>query len=37
MFEEVEIEELMTLDSIYNIKAWMREIDRETNIHNATV
>ena len=38
VFKEVKIEELMTLDSIYNIKSLdEKEIDRETKIHIATV
>ena len=38
VFKEVKIEELMTLDSIYNIKGLdEKEIDRETKIHIATV
>ena len=38
VFKEVKIEELMTLDSIYNIKGLNeKEIDRETKIHIATV
>lgn len=38
VFKEVKIEELMTLDSIYNIKGLDdKEIDRETKIHIATV
>ncbi len=38
VFREVKIEELMTLDSIYNIKGLdEKEIDRETKIHIATV
>lgn len=38
VFKEVKIEELMTLDSIYNIKGLdEKEIDRETKIHVATV
>lgn len=38
VFKEVKIEELMTLDSIYNIKGLdEKETDRETKIHIATV
>lgn len=38
VFKEVKIEDLMTLDSIYNIKGLNdKEIDRETRIHIATV
>ncbi|MDO5151370.1 MAG: type I restriction-modification system endonuclease, partial [Oscillospiraceae bacterium] len=38
VFKEVKIEELMTLDSIYNIKGLdEREIDKETKIHISTV
>ena len=38
VFKEVKIEELMTLDEIYNIKnPDDKEIDRETKIHIATV
>ena len=38
VFKEVKIEELMTLDSIYNIKSLdEKEIDKETKIHIATV
>ena len=38
VFKEVKIEELMTLDSIYNIKGLdEKEIDRETKIHIATI
>lgn len=38
VFKEVKIEELMTLDSIYNIKGLdEKEVDRETKIHIATV
>ena len=38
VFKEVKIEELMTLDSIYNIKGLdKKEIDKETKIHIATV
>lgn len=38
VFKEVKIEELMSLDSIYNIKGLdEKEIDRETKIHIATV
>lgn len=38
VFREVKIEELMTLDSIYNIKGLdEKEIDKETKIHIATV
>lgn len=38
VFKEVKLEELMTLDDIYNIKGLEdREIDRETRIHIATV
>lgn len=38
VFKEVKIEELMTLDSIYNIKGLdEKEIDRETKIHITTV
>lgn len=38
VFKEVKIEELMTLDSIYNIKGLEeKEADRETKIHIATV
>ena len=38
VFKEVKIEELMTLDSIYNIKGMdEKEIDKETKIHIATV
>lgn len=38
VFKEVKIEELMTLDSIYNIKGLEeKEIDKETKIHVATV
>jgi len=38
VFKEVKIEELMTLDEIYNIKNLDdKEIDRETKIHVATV
>ena len=38
VFKEVKIEELMTLDSIYNIKGLDdKDIDRETKIHIATV
>ena len=38
VFREVKIEELMTLDSIYNIKSLdEKEIDKETKIHIATV
>ena len=38
VFKEVKIEELMTLDSIYNIKGLAeKEIDKETKIHIATV
>lgn len=38
VLKEVKIEELMTLDSIYNIKGLdEKEIDRETKIHIATV
>ncbi len=38
VFREVKIEELMTLDSIYNIKGLdEKDIDRETKIHIATV
>ncbi len=38
VFKDVRIEELMTLDSIYNIKGLNeKEIDRETKIHVAIV
>lgn len=38
VFKEVKIEELMTLDSIYDIKGLdEKEIDKETKIHIATV
>lgn len=38
VFKEVKIEELMTLNSIYNIKGLdEKEIDKETKIHIATV
>ena len=38
VFKEVKVEELMTLDEIYNIKNLdEKEIDRETKIHVATV
>ncbi len=38
VFNEVKIEQLMTLNSIYNIKGLgKKEIDRETKIHIATV
>lgn len=38
VFKEVKIEDLMTLDAIYNIKGLdEKEIDRETKIHIATV
>lgn len=38
VFREIKIEELMTLDSIYNIKGLdEKEIDRETKIHIATI
>lgn len=38
VFREVKIEDLMTLDSIYNIKGLdERDIDRETKIHISTV
>ncbi len=38
VFKEVKIEELMTLDEIYNIKNLEeKEIDKETKIHVATV
>ena len=38
VFREVRLEELMTLDDIYNIKGLEdREIDRETRIQVATV
>lgn len=38
VFKEVKIEELMTLDSIYNIKGLdEKEIDKETKIHVSTV
>lgn len=38
VFKEVKIEELMTLDDIYNIKQLEeKEIDKETRIHIATV
>ena len=38
VFKEVKIEELMTLDSIYNIKGLdEKAVDRETKIHIATV
>ncbi len=38
VFKEVKIEELMTLDKIYNIKNLEdKEIDKETKIHVATV
>lgn len=38
VFKEVKIEDLMTLDSIYNIKGLEdKEIDKETKIHIATV
>lgn len=38
VFKEVKIEELMTLDAIYNVKGLdEKEIDRETKIHIATV
>lgn len=38
VFKEVKIEELMTLDEIYNIKNLEdKEIDKETKIHIATV
>ena len=38
VFKEVKIEELMTMDSIYNIKGLdEKEIDKETKIHIATV
>jgi len=38
VFKEVKIEDLMTLDEIYNIKKLEdKEIDRETSIHVATV
>ncbi|MGN1136734.1 MAG: type I restriction-modification system endonuclease [Oscillospiraceae bacterium] len=38
VFKEVKIEDLMTLDSIYNIKGLDdKEIDKETKIHIATV
>lgn len=38
VFKEVKIEELMTLDNIYNIKELTdKEIDRETKVHVATV
>ena len=38
VFKEVKLEDLMTLDEIYNIK-WLedKEIDKETRIHIATV
>ena len=38
VFKEVKIEDLMTLDSIYNIKGLDdKEIDKETKIHIATI
>ena len=38
VFKEVKIEDLMTLDSIYNVKVLdEKEIDKETKIHVATV
>lgn len=38
VFKDIKIEELMSLDSIYNIKGLdEKEIDRETRIHVATV
>ena len=38
VFKEVKIEDLMTLDSIYNIKGLdEKEIDKETKVHIATV
>lgn len=38
VFKEVKIEELMTLDAIYNIKGLdEKEIDKETRIHVSTV
>ena len=38
VFKEVKIEDLMTLDEIYNIKGLdKKEIDKETKIHIATV
>lgn len=38
VFKEVKIEDLMTLDNIYNIKELTdKEIDKETKIHVATV
>jgi type I restriction enzyme R subunit len=38
VFKEVKIEELMTLDSIYNIKGLSdKDIDKETKIHISTV
>ena len=38
VFEEVKLEDLMTLDEIYNIKGLDdKEIDKETRIHVATV
>lgn len=38
VFKEVKIEELMTLDNIYNIKELTdKEIDKETKVHVATV
>ncbi|RED32186.1 type I restriction-modification system endonuclease [Paenibacillus sp. VMFN-D1] len=38
VFKEVKIEELMTLDNIYNIKELSdKEIDKETKVHVATV
>ena len=38
VFEEVKLEDLMTLDEIYNIKGLEdKEIDKETRIHVATV
>ncbi|MCY9658165.1 type I restriction-modification system endonuclease [Paenibacillus chondroitinus] len=38
VFKEVKIEELMTLDNIYNIKELSdKEIDKETKLHVATV
>ncbi|MEF3310610.1 type I restriction-modification system endonuclease [Paenibacillus sp. GYB004] len=38
VFKEVKIEELMTLDNIYNIKELSdKDIDRETKVHVATV
>ena len=38
VFEEVKLEDLMTLDEIYNIKGLEdKEVDKETRIHVATV